>query len=356
MNKGFEELDLAVARARIVLSVLAMGSLYVDPTVSGGAFRLTGYTLVAVLCHLGYSVSFYFGMNRAGGARTLAGVSFALDLVFATVIALVTEGANSPSYIFFIFAIVAVGVRGPLWPTMMMTLGSVILYLATIAISDGLSGAYAMRAVYLAIAGYLISFFGQLRSGFEARVRELESRAERHAIARSLHDGYVQALAGVNLRLQTCRELITRDQPGDALTELTELQTGVAREYDRTRAWIRELAGVDAAPGETPASAADPSLKMEVSLIAAASVGEHLLQIALEGIRNARKHAAASTVAVAINGSGGKLSMTIDDDGAGFSESDRAPWAIASRVAELGGRLTLNGSGSARMKIEVPAR
>ena len=64
-----------------------------------------------------------------------------------------------------------------------------------------------MRAVYLAIAGYLIGFFSQQRALFEAEVRELETRAERQSIARSLHDGYVQALAGVNLRLETCRAL-----------------------------------------------------------------------------------------------------------------------------------------------------
>ena len=44
----------------------------------------------------------------------------------------------------------------------------------------------------------------------ESRIRELESASQRERIARSLHDGYMQALAGVNLRLETCRELLRR--------------------------------------------------------------------------------------------------------------------------------------------------
>jgi signal transduction histidine kinase len=101
--------------------------------------------------------------------------------------------------VFFVFAIVAAGIRPGPRPTIAATLFSVTLYLLVIAVSDAISNFYAMRAVYLAIAGYLIGFVGQQRAIFEAGVRELESRAERHLIARSLHDGYVQVLAGASI-------------------------------------------------------------------------------------------------------------------------------------------------------------
>jgi signal transduction histidine kinase len=356
MNKGFDDLNLGVARARIVLSVLAIVSLYVDPTIAGGAFRLTGHALVTVVCHFTYSVGFYFALKRRPADHTLAGVSAVLDLFFATAVAFATEGPTSPSYIFFIFAIVAVGIRPTRWLTVAMTAGSVLAYLGTIMISDGLSSAYAMRAVYLAIAGYLISFFGQQRAAYEARTRELELRAERHAIARSLHDGYIQALAGVNLRLQTCCELITRKKAENALTELTELQNGVAREYDAARAWVRELAGVETAAHVSPARTGDPLFTLAASFTAPTSIGEHILQIALEGIRNASKHAGANMINVAIRGDVGRLTMVVDDDGAGFSQSEFPPWAIASRVDELGGSLRLVHTTSARIEIEVPTK
>ena len=37
----FSDLDLDIARTRIVLSLLAMLSLYIDPTTAGGLFHLT---------------------------------------------------------------------------------------------------------------------------------------------------------------------------------------------------------------------------------------------------------------------------------------------------------------------------
>jgi signal transduction histidine kinase len=265
-----------------------------------------------------------------------------------------TEGQTSPSYVFFVFAIIAAGVRSDLRATTVVTLCSVSLYLIVIALSDGVTNFYMMRAVYLAIAGYLIGFFGQQRTAFEARVREFESKAERHLIARWLHDGYVQALAGMNLRLETCRQLLMRKRGDDALHELSELQTAVAREYDSVRVYIRSLAGIEATSNGSPIAMSDPHLEIRATLSARATVGEHILQIVLEGLRNARRHANADTVSIRIEGSRDKIVVKIDDDGVGFTQSHTLPWAIASRVAELGGHLNLAGNGSGHLEIEMP--
>jgi signal transduction histidine kinase len=351
----FHELDVNVARARIVLSLVAMLSLYVDPSTSGGLFHLTGYALTTLLCHLAYSLAVYFAQGRLGTRRGLQAVSTGLDLFFAAAIAVLTEGQTSPSYVFFVFAIIAVGIRAGLRPTIAVTVCSVTLYLLVIAFSDGLNTFYSMRAVYLAIAGYLIGFFGQQRAIFEARARELETRAERHLIGRSLHDGYVQALAGVNLRLETCRELLSRKQPEDALAQIAELQNGVAREYDEVRTYVRSLAGIDpASPGEPRPAASDPRLQVRATFAGRCSTGEHILQIMLEGLRNTRRHGMATQVTISAAKVEDKLLLTIDDDGVGFPDSNTPPWAIASRVAELGGHLSVNGDGPTRLEIEMP--
>jgi signal transduction histidine kinase len=284
-------------------------------------------------------------------------VTTALDLFFATAVAFLTEGQTSPSYVFFVFAIIAAGIRpGPgVLSTITVTICSVALYLLVILLSERISDLYMMRAVYLAIAGYLIGFVGQQRAEFETHVRELETRAERHSIARSLHDGYVQALAGVNLRLQTCRELLVRQRPIDALAQLTELQAGIAREYDEVRAYIRELAGVDVSSASAvTAAAADPHFEVRMAFSGHSITGEHLLQIMLEGLRNARRHGMPQCVTIQVNGLENRLRVTIDDDGVGFPEAGNPPWAIASRVAELGGHLIVNRNGVTRLEIEMP--
>jgi signal transduction histidine kinase len=119
------------------------------------------------------------------------------------------------------------------------------LYALVVEISDGLLTVYLMRPVYLAIAGYLIGFFGQQRAHFEQQLRQLETQAERETIARSLHDGYLQALAAVNLRLEGCRDMLIGNELEPALAEIKEIQLGVTREYDEVRECVRSLAGAD---------------------------------------------------------------------------------------------------------------
>ncbi len=270
-------------------------------------------------------------------------------------IAYLTEGQTGPSYVFFVFAIIAVGVRATLRAIIYVTLLGVVLYLAVISANNSLTGAYVMRAVYLAIAGYLVGFFAQQRANYEARVRELEAQAERQSIARLLHDSYVQSLAGVNLRLESCRELLRRGRPDDASQELKELQLGVKRQFDEVREYVRSLAGVDSnSTHEVADISADPEIRINGVFDGSSRLGERILQIMLEGLRNARKHARATLVRIDASEIAGRVLITIADDGVGFPPAADPPWTIASHVAETGGRLSFSESGPACLQIEIP--
>jgi len=89
--------DLDIARTRIVLSLLAMVSLYVDPTTAGGLFHLTPYVLGTLLCHLAYSVGTYSLLRSEIAKRWLPIATMLLDLFFAMAIAYLTEGQTGPS-------------------------------------------------------------------------------------------------------------------------------------------------------------------------------------------------------------------------------------------------------------------
>jgi len=77
----------------------------------------------------------------------------------------------------------------------------------------------------------------------------------------------------------------------------------------------------------------------------------------LEGMRNASRHGKARTARIEAVRRGNLIKLLVEDDGVGFPQSGPQPWAIHSRVAELGGRLTLtnNQSSGARLEIEMPA-
>lgn len=354
MKTHFAVLDARVAQARVVLSLLALLSLYVDPS-QGGLFHLSPWLLTILLCHLFYSALTSLALVYQLKTNPVRKISTALDLIFATVIAFLTEGSTSPSFIFFVFTIVAVGFRTGFRDTVLVTLGCVVLYAMVVEISDGLASVYLMRAVYLAIAGYLIGFFGQQRINFEQRLRELETEAERETIARSLHDGYLQALAGVSLRLESCRDMLLSNEPAAALAEIKEIQLGVSREYDEVREYVHSLVAE-----ERPAvgvSRVDLKTRFQVQAAFAASgeVVEQIMQIVLEGIRNTRRHGQAHLGMINVQQLHNTINITIDDDGIGFGGQATPPWTIASRVAEFGGRLAVNSqSVGAHLKISLP--
>ena len=349
------DIDRYIARVRTVLSLLALVSIYLDPVV-GGAFSIELLALLVLGLHLAYSVATLLLTARLGISPRAVRVCEALDVLFATAIALVTEGLNSPSYVFFCFAIVAAACREGLRATLRITVASMVLYSASMLLLDEAGRSYVMRPAYLGLIGCLVGFLGQQRLSFERQIRELEAAAQRHDIARSLHDGYVQALAGVNLKLETCRELLARAEPTAALDGLEELQAGVAREYDDVRAFIRKLADAPAPKQVAGPLALGTLFHLQVEVTAKGELTEQVLQIALEAVRNCRLHGKARSAEVRATTTPGVIHVAIVDDGVGFGSTATAPWSIASRVAESGGRLSMlpSDASGAKLHIELP--
>ncbi len=357
MNRpDYTHLDLNVARARIALSLVALISIYIDPTTGQGIFTIDRAVLATLALHFAYGLTAYALIRRRISPEQVFAMTTTFDILFATAVAFFTEGPTSPSYVFFTFAIIAVGCRTGLRATLWETFVSVALYLLLIALSpQGAKSLYMMRPAYLAITGCVIGFLGQQRAIFEVRVRELETLAEREEIARALHDGYVQVLAGLNLRFEGLRELLIRGRTDKALEEMRELQIGVTREYDEVRAYIHSLMNLDREIAGTASSAGDTRFHFEADFAANGLLVEHILLIMLEGARNARRHAQAREVSVKAHSAGELVRITIDDDGVGFKQAE-APWAIASRVAEFGGQLRLVGQNRAGAHMEIDLR
>jgi len=83
---------------------------------------------------------------------------------------------------------------------------------------------------------------------------------------------------------------------------------------------------------------------------------EQILQILLEGVRNARRHGQARSGAIDVHQTPTTIEIRIDDNGRGFSDPEEAPWTIASRVAEFGGKLDINsGRSGAHLEIAIPS-
>ena len=365
VENRFPQLEQNIARCRLVLSIAAFAAVYVDPAepllsrwipLQSGPFVMDPRLLTVMGAHFIYSLILFIGFTgRHVWSPRAAARTVWIDVLFGAAMATLTEGVTSPAYPFFAFAVVTAGLRSGLRHAMAITAASVGLYLGFLVLSTPRAAEfYIMRPVYLAITGYLVGYLGQQRDELQDELARLEQAEQRHRIARDLHDGFVQALAGINLRLEGCRRLLAAQSVAEASADLAELQDSVRREYDDLRTYMRSLAGLDG----TVARTAEPTatrLNVTAHLSWSVELVDHVLQIAREGINNVRKHARASTATITIAMTQSQVHINIADDGVGFRE-DATPWSIASRVKEIGGRLQVlaNQGGGACLSITLP--
>jgi len=147
----------------------------------------------------------------------------------------------------------------------------------------------------------------------------------------------------------------TREALEKALVELTELQSGVNREHDHLRAYIRSLVDLES-PGAPRLLDRRTRFSVQARFDGSFLLVEHALQIMLEGARNVGVHARADSARINVGANAERVLITIDDDGVGFPAGATPPWSIASRAAELGGEVRVGGGDrpGGHLEIELP--
>ena len=233
---------------------------------------------------------------------------------------------------------------------------------------------------------FLLLLVGQAAAGFEnvrlqEKAEEYAVAEERGRIARDLHDGFIQSLAGIDLRVEACKLLLRRD-PTRVPRELEELHQAVDCGYREVRHYLNVLreprqpeerlwAALDRVAAEGQArhglrvrvvrAGSEPQL--------APATAHDLTQIAREALGNAVRHGRASQAVVRITCRPTHLVLAVRDNGTGFTNGHgdldaegflaptAAPWSIRERTATLGGALRVRsrpGRG-AEIMVTIPA-
>jgi len=235
----------------------------------------------------------------------------------------------------------------------------------------------------LLIAGVLVTLavrnFAALRRMDEQAVAAVRAEAAAQlAVARDLHDGVLQFLTGLALRLQGLRH--TTGEGGadgdDRDAALNGLQSEIRREQRELRRFIENLGpstGTIDSEISLTATAAMLSRRWAVRIAvepdgADALIPERLRKdldfIVREAVSNAVRHGSAQQITIRVSRDEGIFMMDIQDDGSGFSGRTNAgdkqvakPATILGRVSNHGGSLdVLSAPSGSSLTIAIPVR
>jgi signal transduction histidine kinase len=201
------------------------------------------------------------------------------------------------------------------------------------------------------------------------------SELERRRIARALHDGPVQELAGVSFSLAAAAERIRTRAPADVVEAVRNAASATRGTVRRLRSLLVEIyppslerAGLAAAIADAVAPAAQRGLGVRVELSddfdASPQTQSIVFRTAQEAVRNTLAHADASRLDVNIAHRNGVAILEVIDDGCGFSPRDIPAETghfgltlLADLARDAGGSLTVEsavGTGTS-VRLEVPA-
>ena len=210
------------------------------------------------------------------------------------------------------------------------------------------------------------------------RLRTRVGAAERARLARELHDGVVQTLAVLDLRLELARRRVAVLDP-ELAAELDETRDVLRADVMDVREMIERVRPTEVDASQTPGELRDRLERFaSMSSIHAYLIwtgnaanltsrqSQELLRIVQEALVNVRRHSGASRVAVHVAADALDWEVTIEDNGRGFGftgtlthselrDRKAGPRVIRERVEALGGTLEIESSAfGARLSILFP--
>jgi signal transduction histidine kinase len=363
-----------VLGGRAVLAAGGLAATWIDPTQPTQS--TLGYAVLG--SYVAFSLALLVTLRRPLAGRW-AVATHALDIAFISLIIIATEGASSPFFIYFTFILLAAALR---WqaPGAIITgtvLSALLITLTASAFVVDFAQAdvdrLIIRNIYLVVVSGLIAFFGE-------QLGRVTQQLERLRLTQQIHDGVLQTLTAVGLKLHSVAAQVPAEQSGELLriaqvlkdeqrqlrSVVQESRTG--RSVDRSvvaGSVLRPLVGgLTLLWGcDIALTLAPPDAKLPEALL-----GELRFLIG-EGVANAAFRGQAKHVAVSLTQKRKTLILTMEDDGKGMPQggieqvydldqlaaANIGPRSICHRVAQLCGQLRLaNSPRGIELRIVLP--
>ena len=303
-------------------------------------------------------------------------ITTCFDSLWIFLIVFSTGGSRTPFFFYFSFPVLSASLRWGTKGSVLVALVGVSLY-GLVRFSMAAESFEApmgidtllVRSIYLIALAYIFGFVSAFEKRQNQRLLALSDTAvkaaaiqERRRITYELHDGILQSLATIILRLESCRRRLLDSQK--------ELRGEIEGIEDFTRNSMTEirnfLAGKETqplAPGTLIEKLRDElkflqqSLGLEVILESEPEdpslphyIEREVYYVLREGLTNVTKHSHASRVEIQITQSPDLLEASLKDNGVGFdqrNQKNRGRLGLSGmedRIKKIGGQLRIQSS------------
>ena len=375
------ERERAVAWLRLAFAVLAVVVIQFNPSrvarfpllsfVSLGSFLL--YSLVAL----------YFSLRSRLGITSFGAVITAVDVAWIAAIVFFTGGTRTPFFFYYSFPVITASLRWGLKGSIPVAVAGVAIYgairitLTAESMAEPLGiDTILIRSLYLILLAGIFGYISEFEQKQNQKLLALSKTAaqvaalrERRRIMFELHDGILQSLATLILRLEVCR--------GHLLESQMELGQDLKSAEDLTRSAMKDIREFLAGKSNRPMIAGTfveklrdelkflhEGLGLEVvlecepeNLDLSQETENEVYYVLREALTNVTRHSHATRVEVNLRQANNHLQGSLVDNGVGFEKdqkSDHEGFGLVSmeeRIKQIGGELSVKSSPGAGTKI-----
>lgn len=379
-HEWLRERELAAAWLRLAFAVIAVLVIQLNPSRVARYPALSTIVLISFLIYSAAAVwlvrknKFLFG--------SLGAITTALDTIWVALIVISTGGTRTPFFFYYSFPVITASMRWGLRGSLPVAAIGVAIYvgirltLAAESMSEPIGiDTLVVRSLYLillaGIFGY-ISEFEQKQNhkllAFSRTAGQLAALQERHRIMYELHDGLLQSLATMILRIESFRAR-TGETAMESTGELGQLEDLTRKTMNEIRQFLAGKEPAPIAPGTLMDRLKDElrflqGLGVEVLLESdpddldlPPEIERELYYVLREALTNITRHAHATRVTIDLRQKHDRVDGSIEDNGVGANLSqdvhgDRVGMAsMRDRIERKGGGFELRSSPGNGFKI-----
>jgi signal transduction histidine kinase len=370
--------ERVLAWLRVGFAIVAVGVIVLNPA-RVARFPLLSY--VSLGSFLIYSLAIlHLATRERTYARAVGLITTCLDMLWVSFIVFSTGGASTPFFVYYFFPIITAssryGIKGGLSAAVAgaLTYGYIRFHFDW---EDSLGiDRFVVRSIYLFVLAYIFGFLSEFESKQNQKLLALSKTAgavaaleERRRIAQELHDGLLQSLATLILRLEACRRQFL-ESPVELDRELRSVEDDTRSSMRTIRQFLADKEAHSFPPGmllekfkddlkflrdgvglrvilETEPDAFSPPEMVE----------QDLYYVLREGLMNIIRHSQASRADVVLRQTQTEIQGLLRDDGVGFDPNKARNGqgmgllSMKERIKRLGGELDIQSSPGKGAKL-----